>query len=884
LTLVLAAIAGVGGVALFLLTVRRPIFGCAALLLTVPLTAGLARGSIIPILKPSEAILLIVAIGVVAHNVTVPRTRQVTGLDLAVGGYVIGSVVIPWMVLLLARYPADIATWQTVLSPILFLLVYYLFSRTQLNDRSVRIVINSALLSGVIVSLIAAAELANLPGVRSFFASLYTGEVLSSYRPSSTLGHYSAVGGFALLTYTIALALATVHHTGFRGWWLTTVMCVSVLGIVVSETWAPLAILPLATGLVLIYGRRIPRELLVTLAIGAVGFVFLWPLISGRVESQHLITVQGFALPESMQTRIRYWNEFIIPALTDNIWVGSGTVIPSTVPGKLTAYVDNEYLWAAFRAGLAGVALLVGMLLAIMVAGWRLRFSLDPTQRAIGASALASATMLILLGATAQYITFAGLSQEIAMLVGVLAAVTTAVRTRRVPVLVIAPRVEPLWVPIPRSIEVAIVELRQLKPESSLIRSSAVVFAGFATARALGFLFSVAAARILFPLDYGRLMYAIAVVTIASVFISSSPVGLSRFLSRNHQDGSVQDSYFTNWITLIGLIAIGSAVFVAPIALLLGLQGWLLVGVLCNLLGIAVLEGYREVQRGLDRYLAMMAVYVIANLIQLVAILVLGSQGIKSAALFLIVYGLSSVVALAVMQPVVPISLNFKVQDIARQRIREILRFIRPILLQSIFFAVWFSSDLVIVQHLMRPEATGNYAAAKTFVNVLLLVPTAIGAGVLPRVARLGEQSVGRYMVTAVGLTALASIPLVAGAALLGPRLVLMVFGAKYPDAAGPVPLLALGMGLYGFCSVIGTIWVGLGRPGIDSVATGVAMVCTVGAGLVLVPHLGLEGAALAFTAGAAARLAVIAFFTAWTFASKRIREQPMTLSPTPGV
>jgi O-antigen/teichoic acid export membrane protein len=318
--------------------------------------------------------------------------------------------------------------------------------------------------------------------------------------------------------------------------------------------------------------------------------------------------------------------------------------------------------------------------------------------------------------------------------------------------------------------------------------------------------------------------------------------------------------------------------------LLLGLQGWLLVGVLCNLLGIAVLEGYREVQRGLDRYLAMMAVYVIANLIQLVAILVLGSQGIKSAALFLIVYGLSSVVALAVMQPVVPISLNFKVQDIARQRIREILRFIRPILLQSIFFAVWFSSDLVIVQHLMRPEATGNYAAAKTFVNVLLLVPTAIGAGVLPRVARLGEQSVGRYMVTAVGLTALASIPLVAGAALLGPRLVLMVFGAKYPDAAGPVPLLALGMGLYGFCSVIGTIWVGLGRPGIDSVATGVAMVCTVGAGLVLVPHLGLEGAALAFTAGAAARLAVIAFFTAWTFASKRIREQPMTLSPTPGV
>jgi O-antigen/teichoic acid export membrane protein len=884
LTLVVAAVAGVGGLALFLLTIRRPIFGCAALLLTVPLTAGLARGSIIPVLKPSEGILLIVAVGVVAHNFTVPRSRPVTGLDLAVGGYVIGSVVIPWIVLLLTRYPADIATWQTVLSPILFLFVYYLFSRTHLTDRGFRIVINSALVSGVIVSLIAAAELANLPGVRTFFAAFYTGEVLASYRPSSTLGHYSAVGGFGLLTYTIALALATVRHTGFRGWWLTVVMCTSLLGVIVSETWAPLAILPLATALVLLYGRHIPRELVVTLVIGAVALVFLLPLISGRIESQHLISAQGFALPESMQTRIRYWNEFIIPALSDNIWAGTGTVIPSSVPGKLTAYVDNEYLWAAFRAGLAGVALLVGMLLAILVAGQRQRFNLDASRRAIGASALTTAAMLILLGATAQYITFAGLSQEIAMLVGVLGALTTEVRTRRVPVLVIAPRVEPLWAAIPRSIEATIVQLRQLKPESGLLRSSAVVFAGFATARALGFLFSVAAARIMFPLDYGRLMYAIAVVTIASVFISSAPVGLSRFLSRNHLDRSVQDSYFTNWITLIGLIVMISAVFVTPIALLLGLQGWLLVGVLCNLLGIAALEGYREVQRGQNRFLAMMAVYVIANLIQLVAILILGYRGITSAAPFLIVYGLSSVAALAVMLPLVPVSLKFRVQDVASQRIREIFRFIRPLLLQSVFFAVWFSSDLVIVQHLMRPEATGNYAVAKAFVNVLLLVPTAIGAAVLPRVARLVEQSSGRFMVTALGLTATASIPLVAGAALLGPRLVVILFGAKYPDAAGPVPILALGMGLYGFCSVMGSIWVGLGRPGIDSVATGVAMTCTVGAALALVPHLGLEGAAIAFTAGAAARLLVIGTFTLRTFASHRAREQTLTLSANPNV
>lgn len=428
--------AGVGALALLLLTIRRPIFGCAALVVTVPLTAGLARGSIVPVLKPSEAILLIVLIGVVAHQMTIRRTRPVAGLDLVVGGYVVGSIVIPWLVLLLTHYPADLDTWRTVASPALFLVVYYIFSRTHLTDPDLRIVLNCALVAGVIVSLIACAELVDLPSVRNFFASYYTGPTLSSYRPSSTLGHYSAVGAFGALTYILALALATARVPGFSGLWLTLVMGVSLVGVIVSETWAPAAALPVVILIIVFYGRRIPRELVVTVACGLLGFIVLWPLISSRVDSQQVITAQGFAIPDSLGVRIRYWNEFIIPALSDHVWLGTGTVIPSSVPDPLTKFVDNEYLWAGFRAGLPGIALLVGMLLSIMAAAWTVRASRNPLQLALGAACLATATMLLLLGATAQYITFAGLSQEIAMLVGALAALGTQAYVRSTPVMV----------------------------------------------------------------------------------------------------------------------------------------------------------------------------------------------------------------------------------------------------------------------------------------------------------------------------------------------------------------------------------------------------------------------------------------------------------------
>jgi O-antigen/teichoic acid export membrane protein len=97
------------------------------------------------------------------------------------------------------------------------------------------------------------------------------------------------------------------------------------------------------------------------------------------------------------------------------------------------------------------------------------------------------------------------------------------------------------------------------------------------------------------------------------------------------------------------------------------------------------------------------------------------------------------------------------------------------------------------------------------------------------------------------------------------------VFGSKYPQADQPLAILAVGMGLYGFYTVMGSIWVGLGRPTVDPVATGLAMVCTLAVGLTMIPRIGLTGAALAFTIGAAMRLSVIVAFTLWALSTRRL-------------
>jgi O-antigen/teichoic acid export membrane protein len=194
----------------------------------------------------------------------------------------------------------------------------------------------------------------------------------------------------------------------------------------------------------------------------------------------------------------------------------------------------------------------------------------------------------------------------------------------------------------------------------------------------------------------------------------------------------------------------------------------------------------------------------------------------------------------------------------------EVVRFIRPLLLQSVFFAVWLSADLILVQRILGATATGNYGAAKTLANAVWLAPAAIGTVLVPRVARLPEAELRRYLPRVVGLAALVTIPAAAALVVFGRPLTELTFGSRYPDAAAPLALLGLGMALHGLYMIPFGLWIGLGRPTVDMVATGVGMACTVLTATVLVSMGGLQGAAAAFAFGSAARLAVIGGFTWW--------------------
>src|SRR5262249_52259525 len=198
--------------------------------------------------------------------------------------------------------------------------------------------------------------------------------------------------------------------------------------------------------------------------------------------------------------------------------------------------------------------------------------------------------------------------------------------------------------------------------------------------------------------------------------------GLSRCRSRGGGRGWEEEAYAANWLAVIalrlGFTALARAASAGPA----GLGGWMLAGLLANLLGVAALETYREVQRGLGRYTLQSVFYVLANALQLLAVALAAWRGWRSPEGFLAVYGLSAVGALALMAPWSR-RLGLVVGALRWGRMARIAGFMRPVLLQAVFWNVWFNADLILLAHLRGPAQAGTYAAAKAIANGFTLVP-----------------------------------------------------------------------------------------------------------------------------------------------------------------
>lgn len=154
---------------------------------------------------------------------------------------------------------------------------------------------------------------------------------------------------------------------------------------------------------------------------------------------------------------------------------------------------------------------------------------------------------------------------------------------------------------------------------------------------------------------------------------------------------------------------------------------------------------------------------------------------------------------------------------------------------------------------------TGLYAIGLSYAIPVTLVASAIAIHTFPDVAAADAAARTQLIQRRLAMTLAGVLPLAVAATLLAPLLIPVVFGEDFQPAVRPAQILVAAQAFRALAYVLADVARGLGRPGLPSMAEAAGVAATVALLPLVVPELGIEGAALVLTVANAAVAVVTA-------------------------
>ncbi len=166
--------------------------------------------------------------------------------------------------------------------------------------------------------------------------------------------------------------------------------------------------------------------------------------------------------------------------------------------------------------------------------------------------------------------------------------------------------------------------------------------------------------------------------------------------------------------------------------------------------------------------------------------------------------------------------------------------------------------DQVLVISLLTPSFMGTYSVMISLSRMFSIFPSSVITVLFPKAAGGSTDKVlemtGRAARVTLCLTAVATA--IIGA--IGPWLIKVFYGKDYTNASTCLRVLLLEVTVSSLVSVLSQAFLALGRPGINTVLHGVGLSTSVPLMLVLIPKLGLTGAALSLLISTIVRLGLV--------------------------
>ena len=334
----------------------------------MPLVAGIDRGTALPLIRPAEAITILVGVAVVARLLLAlangdallasPNTAETSILFLAVAGSLLP------LLFLIARGEAP--TQDDILYSVQvpkFVLVYVIVRASIRTKEQVGRCLRLAMAVGAVVAVLGIFQALDMLGIRQVLLTYFppTDDALvGSSRASSTLAHPFAMAD--LMIFNVAIVGAWFVRMGYQRWLLTAGALFAVATLSSGQFSGALGLVVAVVVLGLLTGR-VHKVVVALLPVAMIAGVVLRPVIDARL--------QGFkspaGLPESWLGRIHNLQTYVWPRLAEGLnWV-LGVRPSARVPIGNTpepfVYIESGYTWLLW---VGGVPLLVGFIVFLV--------------------------------------------------------------------------------------------------------------------------------------------------------------------------------------------------------------------------------------------------------------------------------------------------------------------------------------------------------------------------------------------------------------------------------------------------------------------------------------------------------------------------------------
>lgn len=415
-----AALGGAAAAAVVAVVFVRPVVGTYLVMAVTPLIVGIDRGSVIPVVRPSEAVLLLVEGAVVARWFLLAPARswrlrlRLSRLDLSILLLAVCASVLPllWMLARGLTPVRDDLLYTFTLWK--YAGLYWLVRATVKTERQVATCLLLSVSVAVVVALVGILQALNLGGVPDLLARFYAPfddpGLLKLNRASSTIAQPQGFADFVVFNLAIALAwLPRVRRIRPVApvWLLSGASVLFFFAALASGQFS--GFIGLAVGVVVIAAvtPAVRRRAPAFVPLAALGAVALRPVLSRRLAG-----FEGGAIPVSWEGRLENLRTYFWPPLHrwSNFLLGVRPLPRVPGPsrsGRPFIFIESGHTWLLWTGG-------VPLFLAFfwfMAQAWRVARAAARLPGAVGVagtSALAAVVVVFVLTLFDPHLTLRG--------------------------------------------------------------------------------------------------------------------------------------------------------------------------------------------------------------------------------------------------------------------------------------------------------------------------------------------------------------------------------------------------------------------------------------------------------------------------------------------